>query len=103
MTNENSPDWTPPVDPVLVLTTENFSETVDKAPLILVEFYAPWCGHCKKLAPTYDELGAKFASVDSVVIAKMDATANEIDVDGNGDATEDAVATVAAAAEDAAG
>jgi protein disulfide-isomerase A1 len=68
---------------VKVLKGKSFNDIVmnnDKD--VLVEFYAPWCGHCKKLAPTYDELGDKFASVDSVVIAKMDATANEIDVDG---------------------
>jgi protein disulfide-isomerase A1 len=68
---------------VKVLKGTSFNDIVmnnDKD--VLVEFYAPWCGHCKKLAPTYDELGAKFASVDSVVIVKMDATANEIDVDG---------------------
>lgn len=68
---------------VKVVKGESFNDIVmnnDKD--VLVEFYAPWCGHCKKLAPTYDELGAKFSSVDSVVIAKMDATANEVDVEG---------------------
>lgn len=41
--------------------------------------YAPWCGHCKKLEPIYNELGEKFADKEGVVIAKMDGTANEID------------------------
>jgi len=43
-----------------------------------VEFYAPWCGHCKQLAPVYEKLGQLFESVDSVVIAKVDMTANEL-------------------------
>lgn len=49
---------------------------------MLVEFYAPWCGHCKALSPKYDELATQLAGVDSVMIAKMDSTENEIDVEG---------------------
>jgi len=46
---------------------------------VLIEFYAPWCGHCKQLAPIWEELATELKTVPDLVIAKMDATANEVD------------------------
>ncbi len=59
---------------VLDLIPENFDNVVLKSGKpALVGFFAPWCGHCKNLAPIFEELGAKFASEDKVSIAKVDA------------------------------
>merc|ERR1712213_92268 len=64
--------------PVKIAVAKNFDELVNKNEKdILIEFYAPWCGHRKKLAPTYDELGGKMAG-ENVDIVKMDATANDV-------------------------
>ncbi|XP_072290868.1 protein disulfide-isomerase A3 [Eucyclogobius newberryi] len=65
--------------PVKVLVAENFDSIVnDDSKDVLIEFYAPWCGHCKTLEPKYKELGEKLSSNPNVVIAKMDATANDV-------------------------
>ncbi|CAI5720672.1 unnamed protein product [Peronospora effusa] len=68
---------------VKIIVGKEFQQRViDNEKDVMLEFYAPWCGHCKSLAPKYEELAEEFADVESIMIAKMDATANEIDHDG---------------------
>ena len=62
-----------------VLVGNNWDEIVNDASKdVLVKYYAPWCGHCKALAPTWDELAKDVEGIEDLVIAKFDATANEV-------------------------
>ena len=64
--------------PVTTVVGKNFDDVVTNTDKdVLIEFYAPWCGHCKKLAPIWEELGEELKNED-VTIAKLDATANDV-------------------------
>ncbi|CAM8927469.1 unnamed protein product [Rhodiola kirilowii] len=64
-------------DEVVVLTEENFDKEVGQDRGALVEFYAPWCGHCKKLAPEFEKLGTSFKRAKSILIGKVDCDDNK--------------------------
>uniref|UniRef100_U5ER38 Putative pretaporter n=1 Tax=Corethrella appendiculata TaxID=1370023 RepID=U5ER38_9DIPT len=85
--DENSVDEPPkPVSALVELTEQTFAKHVSLGKHF-VKFYAPWCGHCQKLAPVWDELARTFEHDTSVKIAKIDCTqyrpiCTEFDVKG---------------------
>jgi protein disulfide-isomerase A6 len=62
---------------VVVLTPSNFDSVVDGSKNVLVEFYAPWCGHCKQLEPEWTSAGQLYAKASDTIIAKVDADAHK--------------------------
>lgn len=67
-------------EPVKIIVAHQYEELVmDKKKDVFVEFYAPWCGHCKKMAPVFDDLAKRYQPhADKITIAKMDSTANDL-------------------------
>ncbi|KAL5709797.1 protein disulfide-isomerase [Ranunculus cassubicifolius] len=63
---------------VKIVVGNNFDDIVlDESKDVLLEIYAPWCGHCQSLEPTYKKLAKHLRGIDSIVLAKMDGTTNE--------------------------
>ncbi|KAF9156260.1 protein disulfide-isomerase precursor [Linnemannia schmuckeri] len=63
---------------VKIVVAYTYEEIVhDKEKDVLIEYYAPWCGFYKRLAPIFDELGALYKG-SNIVVAKLDATANDL-------------------------
>ena len=54
------------------LTTDNYASSIASGGTWFVKYYAPWCGHCKKLAPTWEELSG--AVPEGVHVAHVDCT-----------------------------
>lgn len=59
-------------DDVVAMNTKAFDDALKQHKHMLVEFYAPWCGHCKKLAPEYEKAAADLKG--KVLLVKVDAT-----------------------------
>lgn len=72
------PAWSTVPSKVSHLTSKDFKSFLKSKSSVLVMFYAPWCGHCKKAKPEYQAAADKLAKEsDSKVFAAVDCTTNE--------------------------
>ena len=48
---------------IVELTSENFNEVVEKNPILVIDFWAPWCGPCRQFAPIYEEVASEYPDI----------------------------------------
>jgi protein disulfide-isomerase-like protein len=76
---EDDRGWRPGSGGVRTLVGSTFVDAVEDGETdVLVKYFAPWCGHCKRMAPAFREAAAKFAGVKTVLFAEIDGTENEL-------------------------
>lgn len=63
-------------DTVYEVSAANFDEFVTSSPIVLLEFYAPWCGHCQKFAESYRTIGTSL-STSSIRVGKVNSATNQ--------------------------
>ena len=56
------------------ITADTFEETIEKNDIVVVDFWAEWCGPCKSFAPIYEEVSNDY---DDVVFGKIDTEAEQ--------------------------
>lgn len=56
------------------LKGDSFKPFIKENDIVLAEFYAPWCGHCKALAPEYEEAATTLKERPEIKLAKIDCT-----------------------------
>ena len=57
----------------MIITDDNFQDTVDNNPLILIDFWAEWCGPCRKVSPILDEISEE----KGLLVGKLNIDENQ--------------------------
>jgi len=59
------------------ITAKNFEETIEKNDIVVVDFWAEWCGPCKSFSPIYEEVSEKHKEDKGIVFGKIDTEAEQ--------------------------